>query len=231
MPNASRHAWSPVPVAIVWGALLALVGGVPAVAGAQSRPDPSGGAKLPSDGQQPPSDDGDRSIRESVELLLSGYHYTPTREDLTEVAASETIAEILRKIAADQSARPSLRLRAVDALALFPSERNEAFLADLLSLPSGDEASGDRQTAELLRHHAISSLAEMLEDARAVERLGRFLRSDDVQLELTTITALGRHAGAPGLERLRRRADEVDSEVVREQLKTYVDVDGEAKGE
>jgi HEAT repeat protein len=172
------------------------------------------------------ADAGDTpSIRMQLERLLSGYHYTPDRDDLESIGDLEEVRAALRELANDADLRPSMRLRAVDAVSLYDDPTTIAFLKGLLE--SSDETdepeNGDDRVEKLLRHHAIMGLARTLPDDRAVERLERFLTDDDLQIRLTTITALGRHAGDPGRRRLESLASEVDDDVVRSELDEYVE--------
>ncbi len=177
-----------------------------------------------SSGTSTGSDDTNRSLRSQLERLLSGYHYQPDRDDLRALGASSKVEAALTAIIDDRALRSSMRLRAVDTLALYEGEEVVSFLDDLLTRTSRREAS-DEQTASLLRHRAIMGLARVLPDHDAVERLEAFLDDDELQLRLTTIAALGQHAGDPGLRRLRQLAQEVEHDVVRSELERYIDLE------
>lgn len=164
------------------------------------------------------------ALRKRVTFLLSGYHFMPGREEFDGLASKEQVRSTLRAIAADRSARPSLRSRAVDALALYPGDRTSSFLQGLLEPPTEDLSDKERRAADLLRHHAITSLAKLHDDEEAVSLLEGLLEADERPIRLTAISALGKHAGASGKRRLRQLAAEAEDELVRDELDRFVDV-------
>lgn len=164
------------------------------------------------------------ALRKRVTFLLSGYHFMPGREEFDGLASEKKVRSTLRAIAADRSTRPSLRSRAVDALALYPGNRTSSFLQELLEPPSEDLSAQERRAADLLRHHAITSLAKLHDDEEAVSLLEGLLEADERPIRLTTISALGKHAGTSGVRRLRQLAAEAEDELVRDELDRFVDV-------
>ncbi len=216
-----RHLVAHSAVAVA--AVLVATGGFAASAAAQTGGD-RGDSELPSTGpdQEPSEEAGEQgpSLRERILYLMSGYHFTPSREDLDELAEPSEITDHLRAIATDGSMRPSLRGRAVDLLALYDTDRVGSFLEGLIEpIEEGDDA----QVASMLRHRAIMSLAELYGDQKAVQQLEHLLDSEDRQIRLTTIAALGQHAGEPGKKRLEAYASQVDDEIVRRELGEFVD--------
>lgn len=164
-------------------------------------------------------------LRERVEHLLSGYHFTPDRETFDEVASDREVAGTLRGIAGDETARPSMRSRAVDVLALYPSEETESFLASYLDPPPEDVSEKRRRAYEVVRLHAIGSLADIREGERAVETLEGLLAADDLQVRLMVVTALGEHGGEAGARRLRKLARETDDDVMEREIRKYLKIE------
>lgn len=165
--------------------------------------------------------DDERTLRERVMLKLSGYHYDPSARPFDSWDAD--VEGTLRALAGERGLRPSLRTRAVDTLGFYDSDETTAFLKGLLSLPDEELGEEEREARETLRHHAIEALARQLDDDRAVAVLEKFLDVDDLQLCLTAVHALGEHAGQSGTNRLQSFYADVDHDVVRDELATYVD--------
>jgi len=174
-----------------------------------------------------PTGDGEAeepSLRERLEYALSGYHFEPNRGALDELGPSERLAEILRTIASEPSTRPSLRARAVSVLALYPSDETESLLESFLSPPKSEWSEDRRRAYRAIRLHAITSIAEMLDGERAVDRLEGLLEVDDLQVRLMAVSALGRDGGEPGEDRLRKLAEQTESEEVLREIRKFVDV-------
>lgn len=178
----------------------------------------------PTDTPQTPvtADVPKQSAEDRVVFLLSGYEYFPTRADLDEVGPASEIAAILRGLATNDDGRPTQRLRAVDALGYYDDAETLALLTNLATTtPKTDLPRRKLRTAGLLQHHAITSLARATK-SKSVPVLEPVLMGDDVQLTLTTIHALAKHAGKDGLEALRRLLDESQNKIVVREARKWL---------
>lgn len=165
----------------------------------------------------------ERSAEERVVFLLSGYEYFPTRADLDAVAPAEEISALLRAMAEDEDRRPTQRLRAVDALGHYDDEVTVELLTRIATSAPKKELRGRKaRTANLLQHHAITSLAKSL-DEEAVPALTPLLDSDDLQIQLTVIHALGKHGGKPARTKLAALKRRTDNSVIRRELARWVE--------
>lgn len=170
--------------------------------------------------------DGERaSVRERVTFMLSGYHFSPSREKFDEAFEPAEATEALREIASDDDVRPSLRSRAVDTLGFYDDDKTVSFLKGLLDGADEDAPKKEKRVAGVLRHHAIISLARNHTDSQAVSLLDGLLEDDNLQIRLTVIAALGEHAGEPGEKALVDFADSAEDEIVRDELSKYVDLE------
>ena len=164
----------------------------------------------------------DRSLRDKVSYLLGGYHFVPERETFDELAEPEQLRATFRSIATDEEARPSLRMRAVDSLALYPNDDVRSFLESLADAPSEDLSEQQRRVAGLMRHHAITGIARMVDGEEAtVAALEGYLADENFQVQLTAVAALGRYAGEAGAERLSALAKSTDDTILREEIGKY----------
>jgi HEAT repeat protein len=146
-------------------------------------------------------------VRKRLEFLLSGYEYFPSRADLDRLAPPEVIIGLLQAMVDETDLRPTLRLRAIDALSLFEPGAVRGFLLAILATDLNKVPASELRVADLMRHRAINSLAR-LDGEAAVEALLPFLDDADLQIRLTAISALGQFAGQPGkkaIEDLKRR--------------------------
>jgi len=150
----------------------------------------------------------DARALDQIVTLLSGYEYFPTAEDLTAVAADPV--PYLLTIAYDSEARwlPTHHHRAIDALAYFPTAECHEHLVYLLT---------SDQTPELMRHHVINALANGFGDA-ALAELEPFLQSDDLQLRLTTVAAIGTIESSRSVEVLQQALSVEENSLVRERI-------------
>lgn len=158
----------------------------------------------------PPANDGQVSIdpaqREKITLLLSGYHYFPTREKLE--AESPNAPAILIAIAEDGAHLPSLRIQAIRALGLFSDDATAATWFERRL----HEA---RLPEDLLRHALTASLRGFGE--RALPWVEPYLGHPDEQMRLSAVNAIGKLAGAPGrLVLEQRREMELDQRVIQD---------------
>ena len=208
-------------------ALAVAVVGFASSAAAQSAGGENEGSKETSTGVDETQENlAEKALRKRLEYLLSGYHFSPSREELDEVAEASRITGTLEAIASDDEVRPSLRTRAVDTLALYEEHSGSVdFLEGLLEKPAGELSEQRRRTQNLLRHHAITAIAQLQSDQKAVETLGGLLASENLQIRLTVVSALGQHAGEAGERRLEKFVQSVEDDVVREEVGKYVDVE------
>lgn len=161
------------------------------------------------------------SVEERLKFLLSGYEYFPTRADLDAVAKPEVVVATLLRFAADDAARTTLRLRAVDALGYYDSAESVEYLGELVGTKLDALPRKRLRVASLLKHHAITSLARAGKD-KAVPHIAAVLAADDVQLRLTAIHALGKHGGDDGRAVLQAHRKNEKSEFVRRELQKWV---------
>lgn len=169
----------------------------------------------------PPQSEPESSVEERLKFLLSGYEYFPTRADLDAVAGPEVVVATLLGFAADEDARTTLRLRAVDALGHYDSPESVAYLGALVGSSLDALPRKQLRVRSLLKHHAITSLARTRTKA-AVPRIAAVLAADDVQLRLTAIHALGTHGGDDGRAVLRSHLDLEKSDFVRRELRKWL---------
>jgi HEAT repeat protein len=205
------------------GLAFMIVAVLPGVSSAQDAP--TGNVDVP-DGQQASGDDTSgedqptkASAEKRLEFALSAYHAFPTRAELDEIADADTITGLLRKFATSPDLRPSLRTRAVDALGLYDDEQTRAFLATLVERPESSGANA--RIADLMRHHAITSLARAHGDA-SLDTLAPLLDADDLQIRLTTVVALGKHGGEKARTQLEKLRERVDERMLRREIDKYV---------
>ena len=133
--------------------------------------------------------------REQILFLLSGYEYFPSADELTKVTPNAHA--VLFQLATDESALPSHRLRAIDALGLLP--RNGA-LARIF-----EEKLSDTTTSPLLtRHYINASMKAFGEDA--LVWVAPHLNHIDLQTQLTVIHAIGLFGGVGGRQLLEFQA-------------------------
>ena len=162
------------------------------------------------------------SVEKKVVFLLSGYEYFPSRADLDAVAGADEISALLRGFALDEDLRPSLRLRAVDALGYYDDDETTKLLVELsTTAPKADLPRRKLRTAGLLRHHAITALARS-KKAESVSVLESIFAEDEVQLTLTVVHALGKHGGKEGREALRRLSSQSDHKIVQREAAKWV---------
>ncbi len=148
---------------------------------------------------------------DKVKLLLSGYDYFPTREDLER--ATPRAYEVLFQIASDEAALPSARTRALDALGLFDAKAEVAvFLETSLA-----EA---RFEGIYLRHAVTSSMKAF--GPSALPWVTPYLNHQDLQLRLSAIHAVGHFGGDDGKVML-REVDRLErDQLVKSQIKRFV---------
>ena len=169
-----------------------------------------------SDAKVPTTAMSDAQVRERVELLLSGYEYFPTREDLDGVAVAERMAPLLRALSQDTTLSPMLCNRAVNALAYYQDEDTIAHLRALAMTDTSKVERKRQRAARAMRHQAIMSYAKAAGEV-ALGDMEVLMADSDTQIQLSAISATGKHLGEQGKEALRaRKATERDPVIVRE---------------
>lgn len=162
-----------------------------------------------------------QSSTDRLLFLLSGYHYFPTQDDLKELGDDEKVASMLRNLASETSQRPTIRLKAVDALAYYSDKATLGFLEYLIATDWKTLEKNNQRTAKLMSHHAIMSFAKSQKEA-ALPTLEAALTGADLQLKLTTISAIGKHGGEDGKARLTRLNASESNAVAKREIRKYV---------
>ena len=143
---------------------------------------------------------------DSIVLLLSGFEYFPTRTELE--AVTPEAASILVAISQDKSNKPSLRLRAIDALGLFnnpvAAQHFEASLAQ------------GKMEEVYLRHSITASLKAF--GQTALPWVHPYIDHNDPNIRLDAAHAITRFGGADGLGMIRARQRIEQDPFVRSQL-------------
>ncbi|MBH24158.1 MAG: hypothetical protein CMH57_06840 [Myxococcales bacterium] len=128
---------------------------------------------------------------DKILLLLSGYEYFPTYDELVAVTPDAHVA--LFRIALDDSMKPSHRVRAIDALGLFPEDDA---LAGFL-----EEALTRTDLKPTFTRHYINTALKVYQE-QAVSWVAPHLNNPDLQTQLTVIHSLGLFGGESGAELL-----------------------------
>lgn len=169
----------------------------------------------------PPADTPERR-KERVVFLLSGYEFFPTRADLDRIGTPAQIIGLLDALLSDASTREVLKLRAVEALGLYPDAAAQAPLTRIVRAETRRLKPEDRRFATALRHRAISALARSARgDSTAT--LAPLLHHSDLQLRLSAIVALGKFArpkaDAALTARLKKATEPVELKMLRRFVK------------
>lgn len=141
-------------------------------------------------------------LHKKLEILLSGFEYFPTREDLDKVAPPKFVASYLMKTADDIARRPSLRVRAIDALGFYKMDHVALFLKAKIEIKSTVKDRIERRTQKRMRAHAITSFAKAF-GREGLNYLKKLAESEDLNIKLSAIYGIGKHGGKPGLEILK----------------------------
>ena len=116
---------------------LAFSGTLGSSAGAQETPKPSvpvpAVPAVPEEPAPVTAEVPQQSVKDRLAFLLSGYEYFPTRADLDVVGSPDVVAAELRGMALDETGRPSLRLRATDALGYYGDAESVTLLGKLVT--------------------------------------------------------------------------------------------------
>lgn len=174
---------------------LALLMGMATVASAQAEDSPAATA----------------AQTDKILLMLSGYEYFPTRADLEAVTPSAP--DVLIAISKNTDLKPSLRVRAIDALGLFDGEARAAtHFEAVLAAGNLDEV--------YLRHSMTSSLKAF--GPAALPWVQPYLGHGDSVIRLDAAHAMQRFGGEDAREMLRLRKDVESDPFVRDQLTKLV---------
>jgi hypothetical protein len=165
-------------------------------------------------------DEAERGVRERVVFALSGYHARIDRAHLDEIASSERVEALLRELVGEAQLRPSLRLRAVEALGHFGDDDSAALLEAIIEEPSEALELPGARHADLFQHQAMLSFARIRPE-QAAASLAPFLAHDDLQLQMTAIEALGRFGGREGRERLEQARPEITGAAALRRLERF----------
>ena len=175
--------------------VLSLVGPITALAG---EPVVAPGASAPAAVTSP---------EQRIRILLSAYHDFPSRDDL--LAVSPDASSILIDLFNDESSRPTLKRRAIDALGFLSDDVSQNFLVYLLQ--------NDAQLETGYVHHAITAYSR-LNGEGSIAELERFLQHDDPQIRLTAVSAARDFAGKAGQNLLESRLKLETNELVRNKI-------------
>lgn len=141
---------------------------------------------------------------EQVRLLLSGYHGLPDEGSLRSVKDAHEIIQVLAT-----SDGLLIRDRALAALGNFwPSADVYLLYANVLA---------DPKTPDATRHRVMILAAEVFGD-RAVPVIKPYLTSNDVQLRLTAVEALGRVRTEEVVAILESHAEKETNAIVLERI-------------
>jgi HEAT repeat protein len=183
----------------------------------------SSGGPTPSLEDERPEASDEPTITEQIIWTFSGYHSSTQPGPLLEFGSRQEVVAALKDVASDAQMRPSIRLRAVDALGRIGGDEATAFLETLLETSGAETTSARAQrVAQLLRMHAISGLGRALEDDAAARRLEDLWSGADVQARLAIVEALGVHAGTEGRKALGRLVEHVDEDLVKEKIGAHL---------
>ncbi len=154
-------------------------------------------------------------------MLLSGYESFPTRVELDALAGAGEITRRLIAMTADGALAPHLRLRAIDALGMYPEPDSRGALRAIAGRETAQAPRAQLRVARAMRRHAVLALAR----AGGAEELGALtplLSHADFQLQMTAVSAIGKHTGAPGKPALRTLRDRTTDPVLLAELRKHL---------
>lgn len=149
----------------------------------------------------------DDSPEQHIRILLSAYHEFPSRDDL--LAVSPEASSILIDIYNDESSRPTLKRRAIDALGFLSDQTSQDFLLYLL------QNAPELETGYV--HHAITAYSR-LNGEESIGEIAQFLGHEDLQIRLTAVSAVRDFAGKAGQNLLRQRLEAETDALVRAKI-------------
>jgi hypothetical protein len=162
------------------------------------------------------------ALNKRLTFLLSGYEYFPDRATLDKEGAEAEVVAALLGFVRDAQARPTLRTKAIDALGYYNVAASVEALRPLALTPL---AAGlpieEERVQSSMRHHAIMSLARAAGE-QAVPWLKPLLSDADLQLQLTAVSALGKHGGAAGRAELTALKKTATHPILLRELRKHV---------
>lgn len=222
--RASRHIWPMALCLTLW------CGTACSTAYAQQNDAPASqdadapvvvdGPKIDANDTPPAVVPGEQTVRERVEFLLSGYEYFPTRSDLDDVAIAAQMTPVLQAISVDGAMAPTMKSRAVDALGYYEDEATVVHLRKLALTETVGLPRKELRAARALRYHAITSFARAA-GADALGDLQGLMSHDEMQVQLSAISAIGKHCGGEGKQTLQARQDTEQDQVVLRELRKH----------
>ncbi|TXD35598.1 HEAT repeat domain-containing protein [Lujinxingia vulgaris] len=147
---------------------------------------------------------------ERLAFLLSGFEHVPDRRELDQVGSPAEVVGWLNAFLNDPEERAVIRLRALDLLSLYASEEARVPLS---RLAAADHRADDHplnasvRTRAQARHRALTALARN-DHPQAFDIWRDALKSDDIQIRITAIGLLRRHAPERALPHLEQLATE-----------------------
>ena len=150
----------------------------------------------------------DPAVMDRILLLLSGYEYFPTADDLLAETPTPEVYLLSLAYGSGDETLSIHRHRAIGAVAYFPSDLTRAHLQYMLDSPA---------TPDMTRHHVITALARGFGD-QAIPTIERFLLSGDLQLRLTAIAALGSVGSEAAGRALESSLPQQTHDLVRERI-------------
>lgn len=161
-------------------------------------------------------------ITERLDFLLAGYEYFPDRATLDREGSAEEVIAALLGMLDDAKTRPALRIKVVDALGYYGEAASLARLRPLaLTAPAAELPVAELRLADSMRHHAIVSLGRASGEAAAGE-LAALLRDKDLQIQLTAVSALGKHGGQAGRQALIELDKTATSPILKREIKKHI---------
>lgn len=155
----------------------------------------------------------DAAEKNKIVFILSGYEYFPTREDLDRLSADAP--NLLMAIAEDTTVKPSTRIQAIRALALFPESDTAAlYLQKVLQ-------EGGQREDKYLRAAMTSTLRGFAD--RGLDWVEPYMAHPDVHMRLSAFNTIGKLGGERGKQLLRARQLIEQDAFARESLDRLVD--------
>ena len=152
-----------------------------------------------------------KNVEERVIVLLSGYEFFPSKEDLTELDAD--VHQILLRIALDPKNSLARRHKAIDALGYFKGDQVfEALNTGIL------QPALENQKFDLTLHHALMAIVKG-QELKGVEAAEPFLFCTDLQTRLATIAAFGQSPSQKAKELLNKALNVERSKLAQERIR------------
>lgn len=173
------------------------------------------------DAQVPAVQPGDADVRKRVEYILSGYEYFPARADLDKIALAPQMTRVLLAMSVEQDISPMLSNRAVDALGYYHEDDVVAHLRTLALTDTDGLSRVELRAARSRRYHAIVSYAKAGGEV-ALGDLAQLMDHTDVQIQLSAISAIGKHMGEEGKVVLKERQAVEQDPLLLKELRKHV---------